>query len=244
MNLRRTTAIMAAAVICVAPRAHGQESALSTIGEEPPVGAIVLFDGKDFEAWRPFSGGWINPEDTQKEIQWKLVDGGAMEVVSHHQGKLRRQWLMSRREFGDFRLHLEFMVPDSGNGNSGLFFGGMFELQILNSGEKKNPGKTDCGAVYLLRDPDCNAALPPLKWQAYDVDFRAPRFNRAGEKIEPARLRAKLNGTVIHDDVELAEPAKWAPYIREGPTAPIVLQDHENPVRFRNIWILESQKAE
>ena len=121
----------------------------------------MLFDGSNFDAWRPFSFQAINPKDNQKEIQWKLVDGQAMEITFEFEGKRRKQFLCTKERFGDYRLHLEFQLPKDGKGNSGIFFGPLYELQILDSTGKESPGLTDCGAIYQIRVPDVNAGLGP-----------------------------------------------------------------------------------
>ena len=149
------------------------DASTSTLGLAPPAGAVVLFDGSNFDAWKPFSWQWINPNDDQQEIQWKLVDGKVMEIAFEFEGKRRKQFLCTKEKFGDYRLHLEFQLPEEGSGNSGIFFGPLYELQILNSAGKESPGLGDCGAIYQIRVPDVNAALGPGVWQTVDLEYQA-----------------------------------------------------------------------
>jgi len=220
------------------------DSAKSTLGLAPPAGAVVLFDGSNFDAWRPFSFLKINPDNDQKEIQWKLVDGRAMQVAFEFEGKRRKQFLCTRQRFGDYRLHLEFKLPEQGSGNSGIFFGPLYELQILNSAAKESPGLGDCGAIYQIRAPDVNAALGPGVWQTVDLEYKAAGFDAAGHRMESkaARVTVRLNGVLIHDNVKLSlRRNKYAAYPEE-PLSPIVLQEHGSAVQFRNIWLVEKSE--
>lgn len=213
----------------------------STLGLAPPKGAVVLFDGSNFDAWKPFSFQWINPNDDQKEIQWKLVDGKAMQIAFEFKGKRRKQFLCTKKKFGDYRLHLEFQLPREGSGNSGIFFGPLYELQILNSSGKKTLGLGDCGAIYQIRVPDVNAALGSDVWQTVDLEYRAARIGKNGFMTEKnaARVSVRLNGKLIHDNFKLSlRRNKYAAYPEE-PLTPIVLQEHGSPVKFRNIWLVE-----
>ena len=135
----------------------------SMLGLAPPAGAIVLFDGSNFDAWKPFSWAWINPKDNQKEIQWEIQDDGSFKIALEFKGKRRQQTLSTKQKFGKYRLHLEFQLPEAGSGNSGVFFGPLYELQILNSSEKETIGLSDCGAIYQVRKPDVNAGLGPKR---------------------------------------------------------------------------------
>ncbi len=219
---------------------EASDSPTSTLGLVPPPGAVVLFDGSNFDAWKPFSFVEINPKDNQKEIQWKLVDGKAMQIAFEFEGKRRKQFLCTRERFGDYRLHLEFLLPEEGSGNSGIFFGPLYELQILNSADKKSPGLGDCGAIYQIRAPDVNAALEPGKWQTVDLEYQAARFNAAGHRIEKdaARVTVRLNGVLIHDDFKLSLRRNKYAAFPEEPLSPIVLQEHGSALKFRNIWLV------
>lgn len=126
--------------IAISPPAFAEDVSPSTLGLAPPDTAIVLFDGTNLAAWKPFSWQWINPKDDQKEVQWKIVDGDAMEIAFEFEGKRRKQFLCTKQKFGSYRLHLEFQLPREGSGNSGVFFGPMYEMQILNSADKESAG--------------------------------------------------------------------------------------------------------
>ena len=219
-----------------------EENASPTLGLAPSAGAVVLFDGTGFGAWKPFSWQWINPKDDQKEIQWKIIDHAAMEITFEFEGKKRKQFLCTKDKFGDYRLHLEFQLPeDGGKGNSGLFFGPLYELQILDSTKQSEIGMGDCGAIYQLRVPDVNAALGPGEWQTIDLEYQAAKVGRNGFMTEKgaARVTIRLNGKLIHDDYRLSlRRNKYAAFPEEE-TSPIVLQEHGSPVRFRNIWLVE-----
>ena len=214
----------------------------STLGLAPPKEAVVLFDGTNFDEWKPFSFQVINPNNDQKEIQWKLVDGDAMQIAFDFKGKKRKQFICTKRKFGDYRLHLEFRLPkDGGKGNSGLFFGPLYEMQILDSGGKEKAGLSDCGAIYQIRVPDVNAALMPGEWQAVDLEYQAAKFGAHNSMTEnsAARVTIRLNGKVIHNNFKLSLRRNKYAAFPEEPTSPIVLQEHGSPVKFRNIWVVE-----
>lgn len=213
----------------------------STLGAVPPKGAIVLFDGSSFDQWKPFSWQWINSNNDQDEIQWKRVDNDAMEIAFEFEGKRRKQFLCTKQKFGSYRLHLEFRCPKEDSGNSGIFFGPLYELQILNSADKETAGMGDCGAIYQIRVPDVNAALGPGLWQTVDLDYQAANIGRNGFMTEKgaARVTVRLNGKLIHDDFKLSLRRNKYAAFPEEPTSPIVLQEHGSRVQFRNIWLLE-----
>ena len=187
-----------------------------TLRAPPPPGAKVLFGG--FDA-RHFAGGIVTPEHF-------LVAGTD-----------------TKQSFGDFTMHVEFRTPympkarDQGRGNSGVYIQGRYEVQILDSFGLEGVN-TECGSLYKPRAPLLTMCFPPLAWQTYDIDFTAPRFNSAGEKTKNARITVRHNGIVVHDNVEIS--SKTGAGTPEGPNPrPIKLQDHGNPVHFRNIWIVE-----
>ena len=218
------------------------ESSTPTRGLTPPEGAVVLFDGSNFDAWKPFSWQWINPKDDQREIQWKIIDDKAMQIGFEFNGKRRKQFLCTKEKFGDYRLHLEFQLPeDGGKGNSGVFFGPLYELQLLDSAAKETVGMGDCGAIYQLRVPDVNAALKPGIWQTIDLEYRAAKIGSNGFMTEKdaARVTVHLNGQRIHDDFRLSIRRNKYAAFPEEPTSPIVLQEHGSPVKSRNIWVLQ-----
>ena len=194
-----------------------------TLGAEPPEGAIVLFNGNDLSKWETKDG---------KPNPWKLLDG-AMEAGG---GDIR-----TKQEFGDFKLHLEFMIPimedarGQGRGNSGVFLpGNCEEVQVLDSfGWETDKGS--CGALYDQKPPDVNASLPPGEWQTYDVTCLVPRFDEKGSMTQKTIVTVLHNGVLIHDRF----PAKRQTARRHGDdNRRILLQDHGNPIRFRNIWLV------
>jgi hypothetical protein len=149
----------------------------------------------------------------------------------------------SKLKLGDHSLHVEFrtpFMPKSGGqarGNSGVYMQGRYELQVLDSFglDGKN---NECGGIYSISEPKVNMCLPPLAWQTYDIDFTAAKYDQAGKKIENARVTVKHNGVVIHDNLEL--PKGTPGYHSEGPEKDsLFLQNHGNPVAFRNIWVVE-----
>jgi len=190
-----------------------------TLGATAPVGAVVLFDGTKESVERHWQAGA------------RLTDDG-----------LLMQGVTSTDVFQDFRIHAEFRTPfmpkarGQGRGNSGLYYQGRYETQILDSfGLEGKDNET--GGIYEIRSPDLNMCLPPLTWQTYDAEFRAARFED-GKKVANATLTVRLNGITVHSSIELPRGTRAAP-VAEGPEAgPIYFQDHGNPVRFRNIWVL------
>jgi hypothetical protein len=158
-------------------------------------------------------------------------------------------YIRTRRCFGDVQLHLEWAAPakpqgsGQGRGNSGLFFGlDRYEVQILDSYENETYADGQAGAIYGQYPPLVNASRPPGEWQTYDVIYLAPRFDGEGRLVSPARLTVFHNGVLIHYHVPLTGPTQWInrpPYGAHPEKLPISLQDHGNPVRFRNIWVRE-----
>src|SRR3954447_13105713 len=184
-----------------------------TLGDKPPAGAIVLFDGTSAEA---FQNG-------------KLDENG-----------LLMPGCTSKQKFGSFKLHIEFRLPyqpeDRGQarGNSGVYLQGQYEVQMLDSFglEGKN---NECGGLYELRDPDINMCFPPLAWQTYDIDYTAAKYD-GGKAVAPPRITVSHNGVLTHkDDVLPTDRGTRAAPIQPGPDpGPIYLQDHGNPVRYKN----------
>jgi hypothetical protein len=194
----------------------------------PPPGAIVLFDGKGLDQWEGADG--------RSPARWKLVEGGAMQVQD---GGIK-----TRRAFdGHFRLHVEFRVPYLPNargqarGNSGVYLQGRYEVQVLDS-YGLDPKDNDCGAIYEVARPRVNACKAPTVWQSYDIDFRAPAF-QDGKKVKPAVLSVVQNGVNVQDNVAVPVDNTRAG-LGGDPSrpGPIMLQDHGNPVQYRNIWLL------
>lgn len=187
-----------------------------TLGAKPPEGATVLFDGKSAEN---FEGGQVT------------ADG------------LLKEGVTSKLKYGSCQLHLEFRLPympkarGQGRGNSGCYLQGRYEVQILDSFglEGKN---NECGGIYSIKDPDQNMCFPPLTWQTYDIDYTAATFDDQGKKVKQATMTVKHNGKIVHENVTLDHGTTAAP-VKEGPEpGPLYLQNHGNPVRFRNIWLV------
>lgn len=202
------------------------ERACATLGAAAPEGALVLFDGTNTDAWD----------------KGELMDGG---LVSGNN--------LSKRHFGDFTAHFEFMTPyrpherGQRRGNSGIYFGGRWEVQILDtfglSGEHDH-----CGGIYTIATPKVNMCLPPLVWQTYQVDFTAARFDADGKRTAWPRVTVQHNGVLIHDDVELDKDYTTAAPVQgpvEDEPGPIFLQSHGSqrgtPVLFRNIWVVPGE---
>lgn len=195
---------------------------------QPPDGAVILFNGKDVSNWRHRDG---QPAD------WPVQDG----VMTVGVGKGD---ILSEETFLDAFIHVEFSVPDmpeatgQAKGNSGVYVQGRYEIQVLDSYGINIPGKGDCGAIYNEFAPLVNACKPALEWQTYDIIFRAARLNEAGEVVENARITVFQNGKVIHNNVILPGPTGGALDHNEGQPGPLLLQDHGNLVRYRNIWLV------
>lgn len=195
--------------------------------QTPPDTAVVLFNGKDLSNWTQRDG---------EAAVWEVADG-AMTVTAGGGD------IMTREKFTDFMLHLEFMTPDmpdatgQAKGNSGVFLQGRYEIQVLDSYGIEVPGKGDCGAIYNQFAALANACKPPLEWQTYDVIFRAARVAESGEVLENARATVLQNGIVIQNNTQLLG-ATGGPMDEDvAEPGPLLLQDHGNPVRYRNIWI-------
>lgn len=188
-----------------------------TLGKKAPKNAVVLFDGS---SPKHFKGGRMTK------------DGLLMEGVTSH------------RKFGSYSLHVEFMLSfmpharGQQRSNSGCYMQGRYEVQILDSfglAGKDN----ECGGVYEIRDPEVNMCFPPLSWQTYDIDYTAATYDEAGKKTENGRLTVRHNGVLVHDNLELPRSTRASP-VKEGPEpGPIYFQNHGNPLRFRNIWLVE-----
>jgi hypothetical protein len=201
----------------------------------PPRGAIVLFDGTSLNKW-------VKRRNTKETAAWKLVPGAAVEVSGGGD-------ILTKKGFGGkFQLHVEFRVPymprasGQGRGNSGVYLLGRYEVQVLDSYGLKSRDN-DCGGIYSVAAPLVNACKAPTIWQSYDIVFTSPK-TIDGKITEPARITVYHNGTKIHDDVRINKENTTAGMSsRElggdpGTPGPILLQDHGNPVQYRNIWLL------
>jgi len=194
------------------------ERSSPTLGEKPPADAVVIFDG-------------AGPADEQASlIRPKITEEG-----------LLMAGVTTKDAFGDARLHIEFQVPyqpgttDQARGNSGVYLQGRYEIQVLDSFGSQ-PKSNGCGSIYRVAKPDINMSFPPLVWQTYDIDFKAARFD-GDRRLEPARVTVLHNGVLIHDRVELNGPTPGGLDAEERPTGQLYLQDHGDPVRYRNIWV-------
>jgi len=189
----------------------------ATLGAKAPKGAVVLFDGSTAEH---FQGGKLGAD--------KLLNVG----------------VRSKRKFSNFTLHLEFRTPfmpyarGQGRGNSGMYLLDQYECQVLDSFGLVGLDN-ECGGIYKVARPSVNMCLPPLSWQTYDVSFTAAKFDKAGKKVAPAVTTIRHNGVVIHDKLTLKLTAGGG-QSDEKPGA-LFLQNHGDPVRFRNIWVVETK---
>lgn len=231
-----------AALVCLASVGEAQEFlsgvkwkkppviAPAMVAGEPPSDAVVLFDGEDLGAWR-------GAEKWRIEEGAAIVGSGAIETKQH---------------FGDCQLHIEWSTPvpptgeGQGRGNSGVFFG-PYELQVLDSYGNETYYDGQAAAIYKQTPPMVNAMRPPGEWNVYDVIWKAPRFNADGTVKSPAFMTVLHNGVVVQNHFELLgdTPFLGPPQYRQHPVEqPIRLQDHLNPVRFKNIWVRELKAAE
>jgi hypothetical protein len=198
----------------------------------PPSDAVVLFDGSDLSGWSAEDGS---------DAGWRVGDG-AMTVVPGA-GNIR-----TRRGFGDLQLHIEWRTPaevsgeGQGRGNSGIFLMERYELQVLDSYGNRTYSNGQAGAIYKQHIPMVNASREPGEWQSYDVVFIAPRFGADGALLSPAHMTVFHNGVLIQSHVELRGPTKYIgepEYEAHADRVPLLLQDHGNPVSYRNIWVRE-----
>jgi hypothetical protein len=199
---------------------------------KPPSDATVLFDGTDLSQWSDADG---NP------TKW-VVRNGAMECVPAS-GMIR-----TLQNFGDCQLHIEWATPvppsgrSQGRGNSGVLFGNLYEIQVLDSYDNRTYADGQAAAMYGQFPPLVNASRPPGQWQSYDVIFTRPRFDDKGQVAAPARVTLMYNGVLVQNNVALlgSTPYMVPPeYKPHADKLPLFLQDHGNPVRYRNIWVRE-----
>lgn len=200
--------------------------------ESPPSDALVLFDGKDLAQWLAADGG---------PAKWVVRDG-YMEVApgGGH--------IITRRAFGDVQLHVEWATPTpptgegQERGNSGVFLMSHYEIQVLDSYHNDTYADGQAAAVYGQTPPLVNASRAPGEWQSYDIVFHAPRFAADGSVRDSARVTVLHNGVLVQDDARITGwtvHGRRAHYTSHPDRLPLLLQDHGNPVRFRDIWIRE-----
>ena len=210
----------------------GHPGAADTPGKAPS-DAVVLFDGSDLSRWVAMSG---------EPTRWVVKDG-AMECVPGS------GYVRTLQCFGDAQVHVEFATPaaaegsSQGRGNSGFFFGlTRYEIQVLDSYENKTYADGSCASIYNQYPPLVNASRKPGEWQSYDILWTAPRFDADGRLLSPAMITLFHNGVLVHHNAVLIGNTGWVtrgPYQAHPEKLPISLQDHGNPVRYRNIWVRE-----
>lgn len=208
------------------PGIEWEEPAAVTPGktnQDPPSDAVILFNGVD-------TSGWNNAET------WKVTDGSLI---------VGKGMISTKETFGDCQLHVEWSSPlpakgnGQGRGNSGVFFG-PYEIQVLDSFENTTYFDGQAAAIYKQTPPLVNVMRKPGEWNSYDIIWNTPRFDAAGNLTEPATVTVLHNGVLVQNNFELLgdtpynRPPRYSPH---PPELPIRLQDHRNPVRFRNIWV-------
>jgi hypothetical protein len=215
----------------VSPGACGRQETSAP----PPADAVVLFDGKGLSGWTDMKG---------QPSKWVVRDG-YMESVKG------AGYVRTRQEFGSVQLHVEFATPSvvsgagQGRGNSGVFLQGTYEVQVLDSHQNKTYPDGQCGALYGRAVPLVNASCGPGQWQTYDIIYHRPIFDASGKVTRKAVFTVLHNGILIQDHVALEGGTDWVgphavtEYTPHGDKGPLMFQDHNNPVRFRNVWVRE-----
>ena len=208
------------------------------LGAKPPSGATVLLSSKTTDLSETFTRGGGKP------CGWKLLKGGVMQCVP------RGGSALTKKKFGSVHLHVEFrtaFMPEAkgqGRSNSGLYIQNRYECQVLDSYGLKGVAN-ECGGMYRAVEPRVNMCAPPRQWQSYDIFFRAPKFDASGAKqIEGAHISVVHNGVLIHNDVVLKKGTGMGGRRKPIPAEFLLLQDHGNPVEFRNIWAADIKKLE
>ena len=187
---------------------------------------VVLFDGTNLDGFYTR----YSHEPAAWDVKYGTMTVTKGDIISYY-------------KFGDAHIHVEFKIPympdktGQDRGNSGVYIQGLYEIQVLDTYGKEEPLWDDCAGIYKIAAPLTNASYPPEEWQTYDIYFRAPRFNEKNEMIEAARATIIQNGICIHNNIILHQVTPGGltnvPFV-EGP---LMLQDHGDPVSFRNIWI-------
>ena len=207
-----------------------------TAGQTPddaPSDAIVLFDGTNLNEWTNGKG---------EAAEWVVADGCV--TVKRGTGTIQ-----TKRQFNDFQLHIEWRSPaevigeSQGRGNSGVFMQGIYEVQVLDNYNNRTYRNGQAGSVYKQHPPLVNACKAPGVWQTYDIIYTAPRFNENGTYFTPPTVTVLHNGVLVQNNVKMRGPTEYIGVpeytVKKHGAGPLVLQDHGNPVSFRNIWIRE-----
>ncbi len=223
--------ILNALVGCLAAMTAGAADEPTVINpgnwRTPPSDAVILFDGSSLDKWKG---------NDDKPAPWNLVDDRAMEVAPGKGG------ITTRDEFGSFQLHIEWASPaevkgeGQGRGNSGVYLHGRYEVQVLDSWNNKTYPDGQAGALYSIAPPLVNASRKPGEWQSYDIIFNAPESMEGGTQ-KPATVTVLHNGVLIQNHVAVNRATTASPLKGLPEKGPIHLQDHGNPVRYRNIWL-------
>jgi hypothetical protein len=234
------TVLLALVLLSADPNSKPDQSKLPV---PPPKGAIVLLDEKGNHAFVSMAG---------KKINWPVADGVIVSTP-----KKNRNHIVSKLHFKDADIHVEFMLPEKGSGNSGVYIHGNYEIQILNSFGKKKVTQEDAGALDGFAPPLENACRKPGEWQVFDIHYRAPRRDKSGKIVENGTVTVWFNGKKVQDGTRFGEPRSVfhpfrfgnSPYLdrirdrqKKTMTGPVFLQDHGNPVKFRNVWVLPADK--
>ena len=211
----------------------------SKIPTKPPKDAVVLFDGSENLHFVSKTG---------RDIDWRVNK----ESLVSTRGQTRSNHICSAWHFRDADIHVEFQLPSKGSGNSGIYIHGNYELQIIHSHGQQKLNQDMVGAIYGFHKPLVNAARPRDQWQVYDIRYRAPRRDTEGKIVKEGVITAWLNGKKVQDNATVGEPrSKYHPYRynttpylqeiwkqqKKSSVGPVFLQDHDNAVRFRNVWI-------
>ncbi|MBC8215240.1 MAG: DUF1080 domain-containing protein [Candidatus Marinimicrobia bacterium] len=191
------------------------------------------------------------PEKNDPTVEWRKLDihklGDAAQWIIKNDAveiKPGTSGMLTRQKFTNFALHIEFRLPfmpnsnGQGRGNSGVYLQGRYEVQVLDSYGLEGKDN-ECGGIYKVGAPAVNMCAPPMQWQSYDIDFTAPTFNSMGEKTADARATVNHNGVIIHDNIAIPKPTGGAINMNTDKPGSLLLQDHGNPVQFRNIWIVK-----
>jgi len=198
---------------------------------DAPSDAIVLFDGRDLSKWSDNSGA---------DAKWEVKDGAI--TVAKGSGDIK-----TKQTFGDIQLHIEWRAPaeivgeGQGRGNSGIFLQDRYELQVLDSYESVTYSNGQAGSIYKQSIPLVNACLKPGEWQAYDVIYNAPHFSENGRVLVPAFITVIHNGVLVQNHTQIYGPTEYRglPVYQPHGKASLKLQNHGNPVSYRNIWVRE-----